>query len=96
MIEHQQQLPENIALCPMAEEAFHPLGEKVSQLINIIADIDQLLSGKRQQTLFVSTNFKMDFKSLKGIYLLNPLCYPPEVSRLQIKSLKSIKLPFLL
>ncbi len=56
MIEAKQTLPTNIALCPMAEESFKHLGAKVKTLINIIADIDQLLSGQRQQTLFLQKN----------------------------------------
>lgn len=53
MIIAKQKLPTNIALCPMAEESFKHLGSKVAPLINIIADIDELLSSKRQQTLFI-------------------------------------------
>ncbi len=47
------QLPNNISVCPMAEETFKHLGDDASELINIIADIDEHLSGKRVQTLYV-------------------------------------------
>ncbi len=53
MIMAKQKLPSNIALCPMAEESFKHLGVKVAPLINILADIDEQLSGQRQQTLFM-------------------------------------------
>ncbi|WP_371372820.1 YqcC family protein [Thalassotalea aquiviva] len=53
MIEANQALPNNIAICPMAEESFKSLGQNASDLINIIGDIDQCLSGKREQTLYV-------------------------------------------
>jgi len=53
MIAMQQPLPTNIALCPMAEESFKPLGKKAAALINTLADIDEHLSGQRQQTLFI-------------------------------------------
>lgn len=47
-------LPSAIALCPMAEESFTYLKGSESQLINLLADIDELLSGQRQQTKFLS------------------------------------------
>ncbi len=55
MISLKSPLPTRISLCPMAEESFKHLGKKASILINIIADIDQRLSGKRAQTLFVNS-----------------------------------------
>lgn len=53
MIKMGQTLPSTISLCPLAEESFKHLGNNASNLINLIADIDQLLSGKREQTLYV-------------------------------------------
>jgi len=55
MAEHDLPLPTNMALCPMAEEAFKSKGESVAELINIIGDLDELLSGKRAQTMFVKS-----------------------------------------
>ncbi|RVT46424.1 YqcC family protein [Rheinheimera sediminis] len=43
-------LPRQIAVCPIAEEAFKPLNRQKLLLINSIADLDELLSGKREQT----------------------------------------------
>jgi len=40
-------LPADIAIKPMAEESFKHLGEASSSLIQIIANIDQLLSAPR-------------------------------------------------
>ncbi|MBO9491934.1 YqcC family protein [Endozoicomonas sp. G2_1] len=56
MIGANHPLPENIALCPMAEEAFKALGSDAADMINVIADIDELLSGQRQQTLYRVTS----------------------------------------
>lgn len=53
MMDALQPLPSQISLCPMAEESFKNHGEKAAKLINTIADIDELLSGQRHQTLFV-------------------------------------------
>lgn len=53
MLAKEMPLPTNISLCPMAEEAFKSIGKDASGLINTIADIDELLSGKRVQTLYV-------------------------------------------
>ncbi|REL37428.1 YqcC family protein [Thalassotalea euphylliae] len=53
LIKNQQPLPTQIALCPMAEEAFIGLSDKAADLINIIGDIDELLSGQRQQQKFL-------------------------------------------
>ena len=53
MAENNRPLPDNIAVCPMAEEAFKGRGACMGILINLIGDLDQLLSGKRLQTLYV-------------------------------------------
>jgi len=53
MLKNSLPLPTNIALCPMAEATLGPLGEEVADLINLIADLDEILSGNRQQTLFI-------------------------------------------
>lgn len=42
-------LPQQIAVCPMAEEAFQAVDQPMLVLINRIADLDELLSGKREQ-----------------------------------------------
>lgn len=39
-------LPTNIAVAPMAQEAFKPLGSRAGDLISSIAQFDALLSGK--------------------------------------------------
>ena len=39
-------LPTNIAVAPMAQEAFKPFGSRASDLISAIAQFDALLSGK--------------------------------------------------
>lgn len=44
-------LPAQICLCPMAEEAWKNHGSQVHTLINRIADLDELLSGRRVQTI---------------------------------------------
>lgn len=54
MVKAGQPLPTAISICPIAEEKFKHLGDSASKLINLIADIDQLLSGKREQTLYVN------------------------------------------
>lgn len=46
-------LPTSVSICPMAEESFKHLGAPAAKLVNVIADIDELLSGKREQTLYV-------------------------------------------
>jgi dTDP-4-dehydrorhamnose 3,5-epimerase len=43
LVAHQQVLPKNIAVVPMAEEIFTP--KEHFRLLDIIADIDELLSG---------------------------------------------------
>lgn len=53
LIANNQALPNQISLCPMAEEAFKSKGDAMAELINIIADIDETLSGKREQTIYV-------------------------------------------
>ena len=49
LIEVQLPLPANICICPIAEEAFAPLTAVKLPLINRIADLDELLSGRREQ-----------------------------------------------
>ncbi len=50
LVEGRLPLPQQIAVCPMAEEAFKHLENRTLLLINRIADLDELLSGKREQT----------------------------------------------
>jgi uncharacterized protein YqcC (DUF446 family) len=50
LVDGRLPLPQQIAVCPMAEEAFQPLDQGRLLLINRIADLDELLSGKREQT----------------------------------------------
>ena len=51
LLEANQPLPTAIALCPMAEESLdHRLD--IGRLINVLADIDETLSGERHQTLY--------------------------------------------
>lgn len=40
-------LPDNVCVCPMAEESWRPHGDKLQVLIERIADLDEALSGKR-------------------------------------------------
>ncbi|WKE64534.1 YqcC family protein [Gallaecimonas kandeliae] len=40
-------VPHNVSVCPMAEEAWRHHGDKVMVLLDRIADLDELLSGKR-------------------------------------------------
>ncbi|TKB45952.1 YqcC family protein [Thalassotalea mangrovi] len=47
-------LPTQISLCPMAEESFKGVGEQAAKVINTIGDIDELMSGQRQQTLYLN------------------------------------------
>ena len=49
MVQLGHPLPTNISICPMAEETFAYKGEVAANLINIIGDIDELLSGQRIQ-----------------------------------------------
>lgn len=44
-------LPTQIALCPMAEEVFGTSDTNFWPLINLIADLDELLSGQRVQSV---------------------------------------------
>ncbi|WOH37822.1 YqcC family protein [Thalassotalea fonticola] len=53
LVADKMALPAQISLCPMAEESFKHKGELAANLINLIADIDELLSGKREQSLYV-------------------------------------------
>lgn len=50
LVEERLPLPQQIAVCPMAEEAFKHLDNRTLLLINRIADLDELLSGKREQS----------------------------------------------
>lgn len=54
IVKNELPLPGNISVCPMAEEAFKHKGKQLALLINIIADIDELLSGERVQRLFIN------------------------------------------
>lgn len=49
-------LPSQICICPMAEEALKNHGSQVEALINRIADLDELLSGRRVQTIARDTS----------------------------------------
>ena len=49
LVEGRLPLPQQIAVCPMAEEVFKPRDKRTLLLINRIADLDELLSGKREQ-----------------------------------------------
>lgn len=51
LIEARQALPAQICICPIAELAFAELGSAAWPLINRIADLDELLSGKREQQI---------------------------------------------
>ncbi|WP_233079256.1 YqcC family protein [Rheinheimera soli] len=51
LVEGSLPLPQQIAVCPMAEEAFKHLDHRTLLLINRIADLDELLSGKREQSI---------------------------------------------
>lgn len=53
LVVNNMALPTQISLCPMAEESFKNKAELAADLINLIADIDELLSGKREQSLYV-------------------------------------------
>lgn len=64
LIELGMQLPSSIALCPMAEEAFSDQTPFVSELVNLLADIDEATSGKRLQTKYLST---ADVNSKQGV-----------------------------
>ncbi|WP_341503477.1 YqcC family protein [Gallaecimonas sp. GXIMD4217] len=43
----QGQAPSNISVCPMAEESWKEHGERLDPLLDLFADVDELLSGKR-------------------------------------------------
>ncbi|WP_430456378.1 YqcC family protein [Rheinheimera sp.] len=49
LIDARLPLPGQISICPIAEEAFAGLEERAWPLINRIADLDELLSGRREQ-----------------------------------------------
>ena len=46
IIEKNHPLPSEILLLPMAEESFKFLGNKANRLIDIIGQLDSLLSGR--------------------------------------------------
>ncbi len=51
LVEGRLPLPQQIAVCPIAEEAFKHLGSHTLLLINRIAHLDELLSGQREQSV---------------------------------------------
>lgn len=51
LIDARLPLPTQISICPIAEEAFADLGATAWPLINRIADLDELLSGRREQQI---------------------------------------------
>ncbi len=51
LIDARLPLPTHISICPIAEEAFAGLGERAWPVINRIADLDELLSGRREQQI---------------------------------------------
>jgi uncharacterized protein YqcC (DUF446 family) len=51
LIDARLPLPTQISICPIAEEAFTDLGATAWPLINRIADLDELLSGRREQQI---------------------------------------------
>ncbi len=51
LIDARQPLPTHISICPIAEEAFAGIGAVAWPLINRIADLDELLSGRREQQI---------------------------------------------
>ena len=44
LIENKQSLPSEISLLPMAEESFKKLGDKANKLLEVIGQLDRLLS----------------------------------------------------
>lgn len=51
LVDGRLPLPRQISVCPMAEEAFKHHEKRALLLINRIADLDELLSGQREQTV---------------------------------------------
>ncbi|MED5524474.1 MAG: YqcC family protein [Pseudomonadota bacterium] len=43
----ENQAPSNVSVCPMAEESWRHHGSRLMPLLELIADLDELLSGKR-------------------------------------------------
>ncbi|WNC69838.1 YqcC family protein [Thalassotalea nanhaiensis] len=43
-------LPSKISVAPMGEEAFKSLGKNAADIISTLADIDELLSGNKEQS----------------------------------------------
>ncbi|WP_115717947.1 YqcC family protein [Gallaecimonas mangrovi] len=41
------QAPVNVSVCPMAEESWREHGDRLNPLLDLVADLDELLSGKR-------------------------------------------------
>lgn len=52
MIASNMPLPTQVLISPMAEEAFKGMGDEAADIINTLADIDQLLSGKKEQNRY--------------------------------------------
>lgn len=46
LLEKKQPLPSKISILPMAEESFKSLGNKANELLDIIGQLDCLLSGR--------------------------------------------------
>lgn len=51
LIDAQLPLPAQISICPIAEIAFAESGTAAFPLINLLGDLDELLSGKREQSI---------------------------------------------
>ena len=51
LIDAQLPLPAQISICPIAEIAFAESGAAAWPLINLLGDLDELLSGKREQSI---------------------------------------------
>lgn len=49
LVEGQLPLPTQISITPIAEEAFKPIDSAKLALINRLGDLDELLSGQREQ-----------------------------------------------
>lgn len=51
LLDAELPLPAQIAICPMAEQVFGTTNANLFNLINRIADLDELLSGRRVQSV---------------------------------------------
>lgn len=51
LVDGRLPLPVVISVCPIAEQAFAAMGERAWPLINRIAELDELLSGRREQSV---------------------------------------------